>query len=246
MSKLRSLLVLETKLILRNRRTKTLFFLAFGMICFFPILFIGKNAPPLFKVPEMKSLIWLFHVYYLGLVMILYGQYTLSWESSYSNLLFTINFKSNEFLRTKFFAFGLLSLLSFFIILPIYFLFGADFLDYAFVVAALFYNLGINSFLLLFFSKFNTKYVDFYDNGVMSSDLVTIYNLVLTFVTSGVPYFVYVLLDILLASTYHICLLFILLGSVGLLFQKRVLRFISHHVIASKYNLLEAYTRNDG
>lgn len=143
------LMRLDLKLIWRNKRPRTMMIVGLIFIAY-PLLFAEELQS------SFLAAIFL-GIFISGFLMIQYGQFMFSWESTFFDFMLTRNFSIREYFEAKYllFAFftGLFTLLSL----------AYGFLDInlplAFVACALF-NLGINSFLLMYAATYNVKRVE--------------------------------------------------------------------------------------
>jgi hypothetical protein len=141
----------ELKLITRNKRTKGvlfsgLFLAAYGLI------FYGVDT-------YREGYGWLLFagIFMTGVMMINYGQFLVSWESSYFDGILTRNFSVKQYYRGKFWLLATMVLVMYIITLP-YAFFGLKALWIN--TAAMFYNLGVSTVILLFASTYTKKPID--------------------------------------------------------------------------------------
>lgn len=141
----------ELKLITRNRRTKTALYLS-GFFSLYGLIFYNQDM-------YADSYGWLVFVgiFMSGIFMINYGQFLVSWESAYFDGILTRAYSMEEFYRAKYYLMILSCLVMYLLTIPyVYFGWHALMIN----TAALFYNIGINSAVLLFASTYNKKPVD--------------------------------------------------------------------------------------
>jgi hypothetical protein len=105
-----------------------------------------------------------------GMIMFIYGQLILGWDSRYFDSLLSRRFNFNEYFRAQFLLLLVAAFLGYLICFP-YVYFGTDILGIN--TAILFYNVGINSFIVLLLATTNRKRVsleagafDFQGKGV--------------------------------------------------------------------------------
>ncbi|MGC3978868.1 MAG: DUF5687 family protein [Paludibacteraceae bacterium] len=182
------LISLQIKLIFRHKRTKALvymsaFFLFYGLIFYTNPVY--KDQPG-----------WLFFgaIFTTGILMIMYGQWIISWESSYFDSLMTKNIPIKTYMRANYYILTAFNTISFILTTP-YFFFGEKII-WLHIVAFL-YNTGVNISLFLFFSSFNTKRVDLnarssfnYQGTTYKSFLIVLPILFLPMIVMGIAAFV--------------------------------------------------------
>lgn len=141
----------ELKLITRNRRTKTALYLS-GFFALYGLIFYNQEM-------YADSYAWLVFVgiFMSGIFMINYGQFLVSWESAYFDGILTRAYSMEEFYRAKYYLMIVSCLVMYLLTIPyVYFGWHALYIN----TAALLYNIGINSAVLLFASTYNKKPVD--------------------------------------------------------------------------------------
>ncbi len=141
----------ELKLITRNRRTKTAVFLGLFMSLYGLIFYTQE------MYSESYSWLLFVGIFMTGIFMINYGQFLVSWESSYFDGILTRAYSMEDFYRSKYYLMVFSTVIMYVITLP-YVYFGIHAL-YINTTAAI-YNIGINSAVLLFASTYNKKPID--------------------------------------------------------------------------------------
>lgn len=140
----------ELKLIMRNKRTKsvlwiTVLFSAYGLL--------------FYTNPEEYGMGWLVFVgiFMTGIFMINYGQFMVGWESAYFDGILTRAYPMEAFFRAKFWLLVSSSVVTYIISLAyIYFTIDALWIN----TASFLFNIGFNSFILLFASTYQRKRID--------------------------------------------------------------------------------------
>lgn len=142
---------LEIKLIWRNKRTKSVaqmsvFLLFYGLI-FYP------------QASYTQNYLWIIFVgtFVTGAFMINYGQFILAWESAYFDGILTKNIDLRRYFAAKFWLMAAVATV-FFLLSLLYGFFGTHIIIIH--TAAFLYNIGVNTFILLYFSTYNRKKID--------------------------------------------------------------------------------------
>lgn len=229
-SNIKKYLNLELSLIFRNTRPKfllviTCFFYPFG------ILFLLNQNGNAYD----RDLIIAFEAI-TGVFMLSYGSFFLAWESSYFKLLYSQPLNWLHYLKAKFLAMLLFCLGSLAIAL-LYGIYDTNLIFFA--IACFLYNMGVNFYILLFFSKYNKAAVDLY-KGPLFMEGLTAGQFISTFFLFVIPLLIYHISKSF--WRFEIGLLILaLLGIIGILLNNFILRKILKSIHKEKYNLLKAY-----
>ncbi len=141
----------ELKLILRNKRTKsvlviTLLFSLYGLLFY--------TQPDMYDGMGWKVFVGIFMT---GIFMINYGQFMVGWEGSFFDGILTRAYPMEAFFRAKFWLLVGSSLITYILSLGyMYFTIDALWIN----TAAFIYNVGVNSFVLLFASTYQKKRIN--------------------------------------------------------------------------------------
>lgn len=146
------LISLQLRLIFRHKRTKALVYMS-AMFLFYEIIFLLN---PIYN--DSPGMLFFAAVFTTGILMIMYGQWIVSWESSYFDTILTKNIPLKSYMRANYYLLMAFNTISFILTTPYFFFFGEKVVYLH--LAAYLYNTGINISLFLFFSSFNTKRVD--------------------------------------------------------------------------------------
>jgi hypothetical protein len=154
-----SIISLEFKLYLRNKRTKTIlymspFFLLYGLMFYPQSQGIYHNGVLLFV-----------GVFMTGGMMLNYANYAFGYESNYFDGLLTKNIDFNRYIHVKFYICVLISTICYILTIP-YLFYGYKIL--LINTAMYLYNIGILSFVLLYFATFNKKRIDLSRGGAFN------------------------------------------------------------------------------
>ena len=125
----------EIKLILRNKRSKSVVFL----IPFF--LLYGLFFYPQDAFKDSMGMLVFVGIFVTGGFLIAYGQYLMAWESSHFDFILSSNIGIHDYFKAKYFLLVIPTLILYFFTIP-YMYFGMKIFWINF--AALFYNLGVN------------------------------------------------------------------------------------------------------
>lgn len=142
------LITLEIKLILRHKRTRMAFFMS-PIFLLYGLIFYSQDI-------YLEGYSWLMFagIFMTGFFLINYGQYLYAWESEYFDAVLAHNIDTKNYIKAKLF-----------LITPMVLITTLLSLFYGFItpkaipinLAAGLYNIGINSFVLLYMSTNNSK-----------------------------------------------------------------------------------------
>ena len=144
------LMALQLRLIFRHKRTKSLVYMS-GLLLLYGLLFYRGSYG------QGYAMLFFWAIFITGALMIMYGQWIISWESGYFDSILTKNIPVKTYMRANFYLLLSFNLISFILTTP-YFFFGTKIIYLH--LAAFLYNVGVNISLFLFFSPFNTKRID--------------------------------------------------------------------------------------
>jgi len=222
LGKIGQLIQLDIHLIRRNKRPRTMFLMAIVFLIY-PFIFMDM----------LDQTGWMIFVGIIvtGMTMANYGQFLLSWESSFFDLLMGRNFSMREYFEAKFFLFA--GMVTFFTLVSMLYGFLNARLPLIFFAVAL-YNIGVNSFITMFFSTYNSKRIDpdrqafFNYEGVGASQFLYVIPLFLGPVLIYLPFGVFGYLYPGLAAIA-------LCGLVGILFKNQLLDALVRQFQSRKY-----------
>lgn len=156
----------ELKLIVRNKRTKTVVYMCF-FFALYGLIFYTQET-------YVEGYTWLLFVgiFTTGIFMINYGQFLVSWESSYFDGILTRAYEMETYYKSKYYLLVASAVVMYILTLPVVY-FGITYAGPENVpanelilkvlginTATFIYNMGINSAVLLFASTYNKKPID--------------------------------------------------------------------------------------
>ena len=150
-----TMLANELKLILRNKRTKSVLVMTL-LFCLYGLLFYGGDdvLDGVYAGFGWKIFAGIFMT---GIFMINYGQFLIGWEGAYFDGILTRAYPIETFFRAKFWLLALSAVITYILTLGyVYFTIDALWIN----TACFLYNLGVNSFVLLFASTYQKKKID--------------------------------------------------------------------------------------
>ncbi len=229
---------LELKLLLRNKRSRNLLLFSAAMLA------IGLAIYPSYTLKlkqhgiRLSSLVMLIYIgiAITGMFLITYGQYILSWESSYFDAIITKRINFYYYLNAKYKLMIVMGCIFFLFGLP-YGFFGFDIVKINF--AAFLYNLGVNTFVLMFLATYNRKRFDL-NMRMMSQQGRGASQYIAGIPTILIPTAIFLPFAIL--KHPDIALIFLgALGAAGILFQKQLMGIIVRQFYKQKYKMAAGF-----
>jgi hypothetical protein len=224
-------LQLDLKLLWRNKRPRSSIF----------ILIIGL-AYGLFFYPNpiYNGLEWLYvfvGIFVTGIFIINFGQFIPAWDSGYYKLLMSQNIKYKEYLNSKYTLMVMSSIIMFVLSIP-YVYFGWKILLVHF--AAMVYNVGVNTYIILLAGSFNRKKIDLTQRAAFNYQgtgaVQWLVGFPLLFVPVGLFFAPYKFIGFEAGVAF-----LIILGAIGIVFHQKIMRFIVTNYLNSKYKMISAF-----
>lgn len=234
-----NLISLEIKLMLRNKRPKSTvtflpIFLLYGLFFYPNPEFYGQNG-------------WLIFVgiFMTGGVTLIYGQYLLSWESSYFDGILTHIDDFYLYFKAKYNLLVLATIASLIITLP-YAYFGTR-IVFVNMMAALF-NMGVSSVFVIYMSTNNKKRLDLSKGAAFNYQGVSATQFLVSFPVMLMPLIIYLpfwaLGNIFGDHLYDIGILSIgLIGLIALALHKPLLKAAVNRFLERRYLIGEGFRK---
>ena len=220
------LIGLELKLILRNKRPKSLLYVC-GFFFLYGFMFYKKENLDDYLILTSMGLL-LPSVFSLN-----YGQYLFSWESSYFDRILVSDITPYTYLKSKHVLLSLSGILGYFIVLP----YAIVSTKIAFINAAfLLFNIGVTYMMQLFFSTFNTAYIDLGKSQFMNYQGTGLTHFLVIFPTMGLPFLIYYLHKISGVLDFYFYTI-ALIGIVGIILNKYLLQNMVRLFVKRKYKM---------
>jgi len=228
------LIGLELKLILRHKRTKSVLFIT-PLFWLYGLLFYSN---PLYK----DNILWLLFVGIIvtGMTMLSYGNFIVAWESRFFDGILTREGSIYDYFRAKYYMLVSFCIVSYVLTTP-YAFFG---IRYFWIQSACFlFNIGVGALIMLWFVKFNRKRIElakgsaFNWQGTGAMHFISILPaMILPMIIAGI--FSWVGLEI-----WGLGLL-ALLGLIGVLCHKWLLKSFCRNFAQAKYAMAEGFRNN--
>ena len=224
----------DIKLIRRNKRSKTTVLMSF-LFLFYGLLFFTGS------LEVYESPVWQIFagIFVSGGFLFSFGQFVPSWDSAYYPLMMSQNIQYREYISAKWYLIVIATALS--TLLSVFYLYFGWKAYLAVVVGAI-YNIGVNSYLVLWGGAFIKTPIDLTSNKKAFGDSKSFnaQTLLLTIPKLVLPLLVYWLGDFLWDQTMGFILV-ALSGIIGYAFKNKVFSLIEKIYKKEKYKTLLAY-----
>ncbi len=224
----------DIKLIRRNKRSKMAVIMGF-LFLFYGLLFF-TGAIESYENPVWKVFAGIF---VSGGFMFSFGQYVPSWDSSYYPLMMSQNIRYREYLDSKWYLVVIATLIST-VLASGYLYFGWE--AYLAVLVGAVYNIGVNSYLVLWGGAYIKTPIDLTSGNKAFGDkqAFNAKTLLLTLPKLLLPIVIYALGHYLINPTAGFIMV-ALAGVLGFAFKNWVFRKIENIYKKEKYRTLLAY-----
>ena len=225
----------DMRLIWRNKRTKTVFFMSF----FF--LFIGLMF---FTVDAYKDkLIWQLYgaIFMTGGFAMNYGQFIPAWDSEHYRLLMTQNVSYRGFLESKWYLMIVMTIVLFVLSTP-YLYFGID--KYLLIVAGFFFNLGFTPLIMLYMGAFNKKRIDLNASGLGNTQGTSAAQFLVMIPVMVMPMLIYFVVNKFVGFNAAVIAI-ALVGLLSFLLKKSIMNLIEKKYQQNKYATIHGFKQKD-
>lgn len=228
-------LQLDLKLLWRNKRPRSsIFILAIGLL--YGLIFYPNPA-----YQGMVPMFVFVGIFVTGVFMINFGQFIPAWDSDYYKLLMSQNIKYKEYLNSKYSLMLASAVIMFILSIP-YVYFGWNILLIHF--AAMVYNIGINSYILLYAGSFNRKKIDLTQRAAFNYQGTGAVQWIVGFPLLFIPMIFFYIPYKFINFESGIATL-ILLGVIGIVFHQKLMNFITKKYFDSKYKMINAFEQDN-
>jgi len=229
--KIGTFILLELKMCIRNKRTRTILFMAPIFLLYG--LFFYTNPTYL----EMNGFLIFVGLFISGGFMMSFGLYFFAWESGYFDLMLTTNNTYKDYIKAKYFLMLSTSTIIF-LLSTFYIFFGIEILIIN--SACFLFNIGVNSLLLLYFATNNNKHMDLSKGSAFNYQGVGGRHFVLMIPLLVIPIFIYLPFGLMDQANVGFALIGTL-GILGLLFREKMLDLITHRFISMRHKMSEGF-----
>ncbi len=229
------LITLEIKLILRHKRTKSILYMS-GFFLFYGLIFYTNN-----HYANSNGMLFFVAMFITGLLMLMFGQWVISWDSNHFDSLMTRNIPIRTYLNANYYLMIGLNVICFVLTTP-YFYFGMKIVYMH--LAAFIFNIGVNVYLLLFLAMFNTKRVDLSKSSAMNYQGTTYKSFLIILPIMFLPMAIVGALTMLVSITAALWTL-TTLGILGIIFRSQLITICVNQFNRRKYVLAEGFRESE-
>ena len=228
-------LQMDLRLIWRNKRTKSsVWILGIGLL--YGLFFYPQ--------PTYNNMLWFFMfigLFSTGIFLINFGQFIPAWDSGYYKLLMSQNIKYRDYLRSKFLLMTISVGMLFVLGIP-YVYFGWKILLAHFAAAV--YNIGVNSYVILWGGSFNRKKIDLSQKAAFNYQGTGLVQFLIGIPLLLIPMGLFAGLYFLIGFEWA-CAVLIILGLSGVVFHKPLMKGITNKYMRSKYKMIAAFNQDN-
>ena len=228
-------LQLDLRMLWRNKRPRSsVFIVLIGL--FYGLIFYPN---PIYQ--SMQAMYVFVGIFVTGIFLINFGQFIPAWDSGYYKLLMSQNIPYKDYLQSKYLLMASSAFLMFVLSIP-YVYFGWKVLLIHF--AAMIYNIGINTHVLLFAGSYNRKKIDLTQRAAFNYQgtgaVQWLVGIPLLLFPLGLFYLPYKL------SNFESGIAVLTgIGILGFLFHEKLMKFITKKYIDSKYKMINAFDQDN-
>lgn len=225
----------DLRLMMRNKRTKSsLWMLLMGLL--YGLIFYTQ--------PVYADKDWVFvlvGIFSTGVFLMNFGQFIPAWDSSYYKMLMSQNIKYERYLKSKFMIMTISVVILFVLGIP-YVYFGWKILAVHF--AAMIYNIGVNTHVIMFGGSFNRKKINLDEKAAFNYQGTGAVQWLIGIPLMVFPMALFSLISWLVNFETAVITLLIL-GFSGIAFHKNLMNFITHKYQESKYKMIHAFNQEN-
>ncbi|PRY13662.1 hypothetical protein CLV24_10532 [Pontibacter ummariensis] len=228
------LIELELKLVWRHKRPKSLVIMSVVFL-FYGLMFYRSEG----WMEGYAGLVFV-GIFMTGMPMFNYGQFVPGWQSSHFDALLTRRISPYQFYAAKFWMFVSVVTLAFILTLPY------GFLGYKIILintAAFLFNIGVNVFVVFFFSVYNTRRLDLNKGSAFNWQGVGGHQLLMQLPTLLLPVLIYAPFGFMGVPYLGIAAIG-LLGLIGFTLQKQLLQWSARWFVKHKYKLAASFRQD--
>jgi len=188
--------------------------------------------------------VWLYvfvGIFVTGIFMINFGQFIPAWDSGYYKLLMSQNVKYKEYLHSKYALMIMSSIIMFILSIP-YVYFGWKILVVHF--GAMVYNLGVNTYIMLYAGSFNRKKIDLTQRAAFNYQGTGAVQWLVGFPLLFIPVGIFLIPYKLIGFEAGVITL-ITLGGIGIILHQKLMQIITKKYLKSKHKMISAFEQNN-
>lgn len=225
--KIGELIALEIKLILRNKRPKSVLILSAFFLLYGLFFYVSET-----NLEKMGFLVFI-GMFVSGSLMLNYGQFSFSWESSYFDFLLTKRINLEEYIKAKYYLFATTTAISFLLTIP-YAYFGWKIV--LINLACTIFNIGFNSLAILYFTGKKPKRIDLSKSSVFNYEGTGAAQFIIIIPVLVIPALLYWVTSLVTTPWMGIVVI-AMVGGISILFRNKIIKAFIKRFIKNKYTI---------
>ena len=226
----------DIRLIWRNKRTKTVFFMSF-LFLFYGLIFFND---PIYR-EKMSALLLFAALFVTGGFTLNYGQFIPAWDSSHYKMLMSQNIKYRKFLESKWFLMVAMTVILYFSSIP-YVYYGIDI--FLMITAGAIFNIGFNSLFLLYAGSFNRKRIDLEKSGFSNMQGTSATQFLIIIPIMGLPMILFWVFNSIFGQGTGLIAI-ALVGIICIAFKNYFMDRIEKKYLKDKYATIQAFEQKE-
>ena len=226
---------LEIKLILRHKRTKSILYMSLIFVFYGLIFYTNKQNA------NNYGMLFFAAMFITGFLMLMFGQWVISWDSSHFDTILTKNIPVRTYLNANYYLLISFNIICFVVTTP-YFFFGMNIVYMH--LAAFMFNIGVNIFLLLFLATYNNRRIDLSRGSAMNYQGTTYKSFLIVLPIMFLPMIIVYSLSALFSLSVALWTLS-LLGLAGVIFRNSLITVCVNQFNRRKYKLAEGFREGE-
>lgn len=229
------LISLEIKLILRHKRTKQILYMSV-LFLFYGLLFYTQKG-----LDKNSGMLFFAAMFITGFLMLMFGQWVISWDSSHFDTIMTKNIPVRTYLNANYYLLISFNIICFILTTP-YFFFGMKIVYMH--LAAFMFNIGVNVYLLIFLATYNNRRIDLSKSSAMNYQGTTYKSFLIILPIMFLPMIIVYTLTALSSLAVALWTLS-LLGLAGVIFRNQIMNLCVNQFNRRKYKLAEGFREGE-
>jgi len=226
---------LEIKLIVRHKRTRSMLYMSVIFLFYGLIFYTNKQNA------NNNGLLFFNAIFITGILMLMLGQWIISWDSSHFDSLMTKNIPVRTYLNANYYLLIAFNVISFILTTP-YFYFGMKIVYMQ--LAAFIFNIGVNVYLLIFMATFKDKRFDLSKSSAMNYQGTSYKSMLIILPIMFFPILVVTLISKFISLPAALWIL-TLLGLAGIILRKSIMDICVNQFNRRKYKLAEGFREGE-
>ncbi len=224
----------ELKLILRNKRPRTVLWMS-GVFLLYGLIFFNNPR----YAEEMPGMFIFVGVFVTGIFLINYGQFLFSWQAGHYDFTLTRPIATRQFVESKYWLLASTTFLCFLFSIP-YAYFGWQVLMA--LAATFLFNVGVNTFIIMNMAMWDPKKINLAKGGTLNYEGVGAAQWLLGLPILGAPYLFYAPLSWMGYPTLGVVLV-AFAGIAGLMFKEPLLKMTTSRLEKKKYQIASGFRK---